>query len=493
MGIIEKQATSNAIFSYLGAALGAVTVFWLPHLLTTDENGLIRLLVSISTLLASFGNLGFSSVTIRFFPYFRDKEKGHHGFLFYALMVASIGFLLVAAVFLLLKSWIIESNIEKSKLFVDYLYYLMPLTFFSLFFNVFDTYLRATYSSVAGSFTKEFFQRVTILLLLAVYWFNYITFPVFISGYIVLTCLPTLILMLYIIKQDEWHVKPVRGFLSKELRKEILKLSMYSIVSGGAGAIIVNIDVFMVNQLLDLKQTGIYGIAFYFGTIIIIPARSIYRITSSIVAEAFRHNRLDEIKELYVKTCNTQMAIGLLLFIGICSNVDNIMQILPPEYAAGKNVILIISLGYLFEMVTGINQIIIANSRYYKYDTYSLLLVVVLIIIANYMLIPIYGISGSAMATALTIGFYNLMRWLFIYHKFHMQPYNRNTLKLLAIAVVSFAPGLLIPYLDNLILDIITRSAVVGGLFILLILKTEATPDLNQKIRKNLKRLSIRI
>lgn len=493
MGIIEKQATKNAIYSYLGAGLGAITVFWLPHLLSTDENGLIRLLVSIATLLASFGNLGFSAVTIRFFPYFRNKEKGHHGFLFYALLVSFVGFLAVGLVYLILKNWIIESNIHKSKLFVDYLFYLMPLTFFTLFFNVFDTYLRATYSSVIGSFTKELFLRISILVLLVVYFFNWISFPLFVFTYIALTCLPTLLLMLYIIRQDEWHVKPVRGFLSKELRTEILKLSIFSIISGGAGAIIVNIDIFMVNQLLDLKQTGIYGIAFYFGTIIIIPARSIYRITSSIVAEAFKHEKLKEIKDLYTKTCNTQMAIGVLLFIGIWSNVDNIMMILPAEYAGGKNVILIISVGYLFEMVTGINQVIIANSKYYRYDTYFLLVILVIVIFANSILIPLYGIAGSALSTALTIATYNILRWLFIYYKFKMQPYDINSLKILAIAAIAFVPGLILPYLHNLIFDIAIRSSLVGGLFILLILKTEATPDLNAKIRKNLKHLRINL
>lgn len=493
MGIIEKQATKNAIYSYLGAGLGAITVFWISNLLSTDENGLIRLLVSISTLLASFGNLGFSAVTIRFFPYFRNKEKGHHGFLYYALIVAFVGFLVVGLIFLLLKSWIIQSNIQKSKLFVDYLYYLMPLTFFSLFFNVFDTYLRATYNSVIGLFTKDFFLRITILLLLGVFYFQLISFKVFIFTYIALTCLPTLLLMLYIIKQDEWHIKPVRGFLSTELKKEIVKLSIYSIITGGAGAIIMNIDIFMVNQMLNLKQTGIYGIASYFSTIIVIPARSIYRITSSIVAEAFKHNRMDEIKKLYNKTCNTQMAIGLLLFIGICSNIDNIMHILKPEYAPGRNVILIISVGYLFEMMTGINQVIIANSKYYRFDTYFLLFIVVVIIAANSIFIPIFGISGSALSTAITIAAYNILRWLFIYYKFKMQPYDFNSLKIILIAAVAFAPGLLIPYLNNLILDIAVRSSIVGGLFILLILKTEATPDLNSKIRKNLKHFHIHL
>jgi O-antigen/teichoic acid export membrane protein len=491
LGIIEKQATKNAIYSYIGVGIGAITYLWIPHILSTDQNGLIRLLISLSALLAQFGNLGFSAVTIRFFPYFRNKEKGHHGFLFYALVVSFIGFLIVTAIFLLLKNWIIETNIEKSKLFVDYLYYLMPLTFFTLFFNVFDTYLRATYSSVIGSFTKDFFQRAAILILLCIYFFDLISFPVFIFSFIVLTCLPTLILMVYIIRQNEWHIKPVRGFLSKELRTEVMKLSLFSIISGGAGAIILNIDVFMVNQMLDLKQTGIYAIAFYFGTIIIIPARSIYRITSSIVAEAFKHDKLHEIKSLYKKTCNTQMTIGLLLFVGIWSNIDNIMRILPFEYSTGKNVILIISIGYLFDMLTGINQVIIANSKYYRYDTYFLILIVGAIIVANKVFIPIYGIAGSAMATALTMITYNTLRWIFLYFKFKMQPYDLNSLKIILISGLAFLPGLFIPYLNNLVIDIAARSLIVGGIFVFLLMRMEAAPEINAKIRKILKQFSV--
>ena len=84
MGIIEKQATKNLIYSYLGAGLGFITILWSAHLLTPAQNGVTKLLVSYSMLFAQFANLGFTSVTIRLFPYFRNKDKGHHGFLFYA-------------------------------------------------------------------------------------------------------------------------------------------------------------------------------------------------------------------------------------------------------------------------------------------------------------------------------------------------------------------------------------------------------------------------
>jgi O-antigen/teichoic acid export membrane protein len=488
MGIIEKQATKNAIYSYLGAGLGFITVMGLSRL-GTAESGVVRILVSYAALFAQFANLGFTSVTIRFFPYFRNKDKGHHGFLFYALIISLIGFFICWIIFLFLKPGLIESNQAKSPLFVTYLFYLMPLTLFTVFFNILDSYLKAGFSSVIGSFSKEFLQRIFILAVLVLYFLKLIDFSMFMFLYIFFTCLPTLILALYIIRSREWHIRPVKGFITKDLKKEMLNLGFYSILAGGAGAVILNIDAIMVNQMLGEEQTGIYGIAFYFGTILLIPARSIYRITSSIVAENFKNGRLDEIAKLYKQSCNSQLAIGILLFIGIVVNIDNIMQLLPPAFAGGKNVILILSAGYLVEMATGINQVIIMNSEYYRYDAYFVFAMVGVTILSNWILIPIYGISGSAIATALTVTANNALRYGFLKRKYDMQPYNINTLKLIGIACVSILPGLFIPHIFTLYLDIIIRSGIVGILFIILMLTFDAAPELNNKIRKNFLRI----
>jgi hypothetical protein len=144
-------------------------------------------------------------------------------------------------------------------------------------------------------------------------------------------------------------------------------------------------------------------------------------------------------------------------------------------------------------MLTGINQIIIANSRYYRYDTYFLLLIVGAIIVANKVFIPIYGIAGSAMATALTMITYNTLRWIFLYFKFKMQPYDLNSLKIILISGLAFLPGLFIPYLGNLVIDIAVRSFIVGGAFVFLLLKMEAAPEINSKVRKILKQFKINL
>jgi len=493
MGIIEKQATKNAIYSYLGACLGFISVMWASHLFTPDENGLTRLLVSTSVLFSQFANFGFGTVTVRFFPYFRDKEKGHNGFLFYGIMVSFVGFLICLLCFYIFKEQIILSNQQKSKLFVDYLFYLMPLTFFTLFFGLFDVYLKACYSSVIGSLSKDFIQRILILCSFLFYYTDVVDFNLFVLLYVSSTCIPTLILFLFIIKLNEWHVKPVLGFLTSKLKMDMVKVGLFSILSGGAGVLISNIDILMVNEQLGLTQAGIYGIAFYFGSIIVIPSRSLGRIAVSLVSEAFKNNNLKEITDMYRKSCRAQLTIGLLLFIGVWSNIDNIMCLLPKEYAGGRNVILLVAAGYLVDMGTGINSYIMVTSKYYRYDGYFMIIVLLLTIILNYLLIPMYGIEGAAFTAFIAMAVHNMIRWSFIYFKYQMQPYDFNTIKICLIGVFAFLLGYFLPFCFNLILDIIIRSSIVGGVFLLLILATNASHEVNEKIRKNLKRFSIRI
>ena len=75
MGIIQQQTIKGTIYSYLGVFIGAITINIIqPHALTTEQIGLIGILISFSTMFAQFSTLGFSG-TARYFPYFRNQEN----------------------------------------------------------------------------------------------------------------------------------------------------------------------------------------------------------------------------------------------------------------------------------------------------------------------------------------------------------------------------------------------------------------------------------
>ena len=97
MGIIQRDAFRTMIISYLGLVLGYLNKGVLfVIVLSTDEIGLINLLISIGLLFAQFASLGVVNTTWKFFPYFRNEERNNYGFLKLVVVIALIGSVLAA-------------------------------------------------------------------------------------------------------------------------------------------------------------------------------------------------------------------------------------------------------------------------------------------------------------------------------------------------------------------------------------------------------------
>jgi O-antigen/teichoic acid export membrane protein len=487
MGIIQKQAINSSIYSYIGIILGFVTTGLLfPNILTTDQNGLLKILLSVSVLAAQFANMGVSGIIIRLFPLFRNKENGHYGFLFYPLIVTLLGVLLCSITFFLFKSNLIQHYQSKSHLLTEYLYYLIPLFFLQALFNILDLYTRSLLNSVIGVIQKEFVQRVFILIIIMIYFLNYIEFKEFIVLYVASNALPPLFITIYLFKEGDLKIKPTFSFLTSSLKKEMINVSFYYFLSGFSTIAVVNIDSIMVNEYLGLSSAGVYGIVFYFGILIMIPSRALMRISYSILAEAWKRNDMQEIATIYKKSCINQFIIGLLLFIGLWANIDVVLSILPEEYMAGKYVIFFVALGNLFDMLTGVNGPILITSRYYKYDSYFLIMLVLLTIITNMIFIPLYKITGAAIATAITLVLYNLLRFLFLYKVLKLQPFTYKILIVLLIGLLVYFVSVLIPSFENKIADILVRGSFIAITFTLSIFLSNASEDFNALLKKYL-------
>jgi O-antigen/teichoic acid export membrane protein len=243
----------------------------------------------------------------------------------------------------------------------------------------------------------------------------------------------------------------------------------------------------MIERFLGLDMTGIYTTVFYFATLIIMPSRAMLRIVGPVVSDAWNSSDMDKLSEIYRKSALNLFIAGMLLFAGIWGNVDNIFRILPDVYAQGKWVILLIGIAYLFDMLTGGAQQILANSKYYRFQTYFMALQIVLAIATNLSLIPLLGITGAALASTITKLIVNSGRYTFLWRKFRLQPYNYKFLLVLIAGASSYGASLLLHEMDNLVIDILLRSVIILVIFAIIILATGVSEDINNTFRKILK------
>ena len=483
MGVIRIQTIKGTLFTYLGAGLGLVTnLFLLPNIFTPQQIGLINVIVAYSLLFAMFASVGFDNVTLRLFPYFRNTENKHNGFLFIMLSVILSGFVLAALLYFIFQPFIVANSIKTDGLLAQYVIYILPLTLVILLFNSFDAYSRMLYKSVRGTFLKEFLQRIFIILAIVLFILNLYDFKGFIFVYVLGISLPAILLLWLIAKDKQLNFRPKHGFVNRELRKSMISVSFFGIITVFASSVIISIDKIMIESMLNLTQAGIYSIVFFFGVIISMPSRALAKISSTVVAEAWKNNDLQIVKTVYYKSCLNQMIFSVLLLIGIWANIKNVSYILPGEYAAGKFVIFWVCFGSFIDMSTGINNTIIATSKYYKAQSLFMLIFVLIVIGTNYLFIPVYGITGAGLANAISLFLFNLMRWIFLWNKFDFQPFNYKYLLILLFSVIAYLPGYFLPEIKPYLVDIIIRSGIIFIIFSLLIYFSKVSDDINNRV-----------
>jgi len=485
MGIVRNQSIKNSISFYIGMAIGAInTVIIYPNVFNDhpEHFGLIQILIAYAILVSTFTTFGIPKTFVRFFPVI--KEKGQLYFL--SVIIPLLGFILSLLVYFLFKQQIFEL-LNASPLLKDNFFYIILLVFFIGFYDVLTAVSRSFLSAAAPIFINEVFLKVYSMLALLLHWFGYVDFSTFLKIYLFGYFLKFAILFLIQWKNDRFSL----AFSLNDLKlKEISSFGLFVFVGGASVMLVTRIDMMMIGSMLDLEQVAFYTVAFFIGNAIKVPGKSIAAISSPLVAKALEKQDYMETQTLYTKSSINQLIIAGALFLCIWLNIDDIFSLLPAKFQGGKWVVFYISIAQLFNMITGINGTIIVNSKYYRYDLYTNVILVVTTVITNYFLILKYGIDGAAMATAISISLFNFIRLILIKVKMNMHPFSLQTIKTILLLFVMFFALDFLPNSSYAFVDIIWKSIVVFILFISAVMYFKLSEDINEVIIEVRKKIS---
>ena len=485
MGIVRNQSIKNSISFYIGMAIGAInTVIIYPNVFNDhpEHFGLIQILIAYAILVSTFTTFGIPKTFVRFFPVI--KEKGQLYFL--SLIIPLLGFVLSLLVYFLFKKQIFEL-LNASPLLKDNFFYIILLVFFIGFYDVLTAVSRSFLSAAAPIFINEVFLKFYSMLALLLHWFGYVDFSTFLKIYLFGYFLKFAVLFLIQWKNDRFSL----AFSLNDLKlKEISSFGLFVFVGGASVMLVTRLDMMMIGSILDLEQVAFYTVAFFIGNAIKVPGKSIAAISSPLVAKALEKKDYKQTQTLYTKSSINQLIIAGVLFLCIWLNIDDIFSLLPSKFQGGKWVVFYISIAQLFNMVTGINGTIIVNSRYYRYDLYTNVILVLTTVITNYFLILKYGIDGAAMATAISISLFNLIRLLLIKVKMNMHPFSLQTIKTILLLFVVFFTLDFLPNSRYAFVDIIWKSIVVFILVIPAIMYFKLSEDINKLIIEVRKKIS---
>jgi O-antigen/teichoic acid export membrane protein len=497
MGIIAKQSIRGTIVTYLGIAVGVFTTFFvLTRFLTTEEIGLARVLIDAATLFIGLAQLGTNASIIRFYPYFREKgSEEDHGFFFWALVVPFIGFVVFAIIYWACRVPLGAWFGDKSPLFVEYYYFVLPLAFFMLYQTICESTCNVLMHIVVPRAVRELIVRVGLLTIYLLYAFKVLSMDGLVIGLCINYAVAAMINMLYFFSLKPIRLRPDWTFLreNKALVRRYLTYTGFLLLSAVTTVLAPTLSSFFVTAKMGLDSTGIFAIATYMAVMVSVPSRSVAAIASPQLARAIKEQNREECSHLINQVTRNMLLIGGFILLAMWVNIDLIFHILPngATFAQAKNVVLILGVSQLVLATFTICYTTLNYSRFYAFSLFISLALTISALILNNYLVPLYGMNGAALSNLLSYGLYVALTILFVVSLCRIRVIEKRWWFILLLLVVLFALNALwcqfAPTM-NIWADSLLRSAVLIGGGALIAYKAELSPEINNQIVNTLNR-----
>jgi O-antigen/teichoic acid export membrane protein len=441
MGIVARQSIKGTLATYFGVAVGIVTTFFVQtKYLTTEEIGLVDVLLQSALLFSGLAQLGTNTSAMRYYPYFKDEEHRDHGFFGWTLIVPLVGFILFLGGFFALRNPIASFFSEKSALFIDYIYYVIPLAFFMLYISVFETNSNLLMRIVVPRFIREVGLRVMTLVIYLLYGFHVLSLTGMVVAFCVSYGLATVINIVYLFTLHRVSFRIEKKYITPKLKRDFLIYTVFLITSALAGNITPLLNRYFVAGKQGLAISGILTIAIYIATLVEMPYRSLGSISKPQISQAMADGNVKEADRICKSVALHQFLAGSLVFFFIWINIDTVFALLPngEVFAAGKWAVLILGISRLVNSTLNVGTTVLSYSKIYYYSLFFTILLTVLAWWLNARWVVEWGVNGAAFATLVAYMVHYVLLLALIRWKIGTSPLSAKQLLVLLVVGVLF-------------------------------------------------------
>ncbi|MEO6671020.1 MAG: lipopolysaccharide biosynthesis protein [Ferruginibacter sp.] len=496
MSQIRKRSLKATIWIYVGFVIGAINTYFLTHKdwFSTDQNGLTRVMIEISQLVFAFSTFGVTTYLFKFFPYYEDNlPSKRNDMLALALTVALGGFVITCSGIFLLEPVIVRKFSANSILLVQYLYWILPMAFFVLLYNILEAYSYGFGKGVFTSLLKETILRLYTLVILVLKVFDFINFKTFIILFAFQYAIIVLILAIHLHQQKQLWLSFRPSRVTKKYRRKIFSILALTFIVIIVGVLRQSIDGLVLAAKQNLGKVGIFGLAAYMVSVLQAPFRSMVAITIPILSRAWKNKDFPEIQRIYQRSSINLLTFSLFIFFCIWLNfTDGIIFFgINPDYLEGRWVFFLLGIVTIIEMGTGVNSQIIGTSTYWRFELWTSILLTALIIPLSYWLTVRYGILGPAIANLISFSVYNFIRFCFLWKKFNMQPFSFKTIEVIVISLLAYALTFFVFKNLHGLAALIFRPALFAAVYLTAVYMRRISPDLIPIVDNARRRLGI--
>jgi O-antigen/teichoic acid export membrane protein len=440
MSGIRRQSLISSAVIYTGFAVGLLNIYLFTKqgIFEQSQFGLYNAFIAVGLMMSAFSGLGMPTYLVKFFPYYRSycADKKNEQFTI-ALVVSLIGFAFIGLLSWLGKGLVIQKYGTNAPDLVTHYGWLLPLGLGMTLYSLLESWAWNHRKSVLANLLKELVWRLYITILIISYAFNWIDYATFIQLFSLSYLFIALLLFSYLMSTGKLQLYFRIGRLTKRLRKIIIQLCLFIFVGMTILQLALVFDSLVISSLLQgaLAQLAIYSLAQNIAAVIQAPQRGLVSASIPPLAQAWKEKNMTEIQRIYQRSSINQLIFATALLTLFALDFKEGIQIigLQTSYLDAFPVIILLGTARLIDMGTGLNTQIIQTSTRWKFELWSGVLLLAVTLPCSYWLTKSHGIVGTALAQLIAISTYNLIRIIFLWKKFSLFPFSRNTIYVLAL------------------------------------------------------------
>jgi len=434
-----KQAAGSFLFQFMGYPVSVLSSLTFARLLGAGKLGLYNLAFTTVNFFGMLAMCVAQDTPMRFIPEFKvnygeAKVLSFIRYIFFRL----ISFSLVSSIVLMLLSSHINNVFfrkpELSKLILWMAPCILLITLEKLLIEILKAFKRASRAMLIRLLIEKI-SRLGLFVILAIVWRPDVLALVVATYfmYFLGVGLPLSQIGLSFIKTEK------RIPIEPQERRKITKFSLLAFLVILSGFLSTRFNLLILGAYAEPSAVGIYVIANSLAAFIIMPSAAFNNIFPTNISELYVQKDIKTLSGLYKRSTWITLFCSLIPFLLFIVYSRDTLAIFGRDFLAGERALQILAFSLLIKVSVGSAVFILLMTGYEKYALFNQGALAIINIALAIPFAKRFGISGVALATAISVVAINLISLLEVRLIHGFSPYDKSYIKLFLSGGITFA------------------------------------------------------
>lgn len=419
--ILVRGSFGGAIVAVLVIVTAFITEVILARILGSEDYGRFTYALAIVNILATVARVGMDGVVGRFIPsYAVTEEWGRlRGLSRYALLTAAILGLILMLVMMAIVFW---GSAQRDPALQSVLLLASMLVPIMACGTIFQSHLRAFKRIVIAQLPMNVFAPTALVVtaasltvsgVLKVGALGAVTIQILVTG--------TACVVLW------WIYRMVRpGIILRSTPdyrvREWQRIGIVMFFFGSMQIVISQSDTIMLGLFASTTAAGMYNAALKIALLTSAPIFIVNMIAVPMISEMYVTGRLNELRYMFRVIARATAVLTLLaaLVIGVLGKY--VLWAFGPDFVVAYPALLVLVGGYIINSFSGASGALLLQTGNHVAAAWIMAICAVVNVLLNYLFIPILGMLGAAIASAITLSAWNIAMVLYARKKLGVDP-----------------------------------------------------------------------